>query len=357
MAFATFLEHVFQHAGLLWLLGLLPALVLLTVTSRRQRARAVGVWAGLAGGTPGGWPGPALRLAALGLLVIGSAGPLWGREARVPPARGRDLVVALDVSQSMLAEDHAGRSRLARARAALDRLIDLIQRRGGHRVGLILFAGQARTVCPLTDDYDHVRYLLAEAHPGRFGPRERLGPGEGGPIGTSLQAALEAAVAAHDPEAAGFQDTLLVTDGDDLSGHWSAAARGARAAGVPVHALGLGDPAEPSLIPTGQPEEPFLVEELPDGTRRKVETCRHDEVLTGVAGATGGAAVFEEGGADVLVRWFQDHVAGRPVRERWEDQRPVPVHQFAWFFAAGLALVLAELVAGEGVRRPCLTGK
>src|SRR5262249_22924949 len=129
--------------------------------------------------------------------VVGVAGPQWGRDWEEAAASGPDLVVVLDLSRSMLAQDVLP-SRSERARKALRELSYTIERRGGQRVALVVFAARARVVCPLTHDYDHFRLAVDQQDPANT-PRE-LRPHSGGPTsGTRIGAGLEAAVKALDP--------------------------------------------------------------------------------------------------------------------------------------------------------------
>src|SRR5207302_10862009 len=94
----------------------------------------------------------ALFLAAAALLAIALVGPQWGQVIDEPPenpSKGRDVLIVLDVSRSMLAEDVAP-SRLARAKADVHDLAVWLERQGGYRVGLVAFADRAALLCPLT---------------------------------------------------------------------------------------------------------------------------------------------------------------------------------------------------------------
>src|SRR5262249_58131955 len=128
---------------------------------------------------------------------------------------GRDLVVVLDLSRSMLARDVLP-SRLERAGQALDDLSRAVERRGGHRLALVVFAARARIACPLTHDYDHFRQALAEQDAANPHPDIRPA-GDDVQSGTRIGAALRLAVEAHDPHYRdhGTQDILLLSDGDD----------------------------------------------------------------------------------------------------------------------------------------------
>lgn len=136
----------------LYLLALLPALGLLFLWDRWRRRRAfarLGSPASLQAlvHAPGGgrfWRGLFLTLGLL-CLVLGTAGPQWGRDYTQSTASGRDLVVVLDCSRSMFAETP---SRLERAKTALLDLSQTIEKRGGARLALVVFAGRAAWPAP-----------------------------------------------------------------------------------------------------------------------------------------------------------------------------------------------------------------
>src|SRR5262249_39062441 len=143
-------------------------------------------------------------------------------------------------------------SRLERAKAALADLSRGVERRGGHRLALVVFAGRARLACPLTHDYDHFRETLDAVD--TAAPDTDLEPGPGVASGTRIGRGLAQAVLAHDPRFQGCRDILLVSDGDDPArdGEWRQGAAEARAQGIPVHAVGVGDPDRGHRIPAGE---------------------------------------------------------------------------------------------------------
>src|SRR5262245_14822765 len=200
----TWLEAVMArlaHPSALWLLAVLPALGVVGVIAsyrRRRDLRRLGSGLALRALTaPGrGWGTLRALCWSTGLtaLILGIAGPRWGTDPSQEAAAGRDLVVVLDLSRSMLAEQP---SRQERARRALTDLAASLQRRGGHRVALVLFAARAKLVCPLTHDYDHFRDAVRQADADGLPAELRPSP-EGGPSGTRIGAALRLAVEAHD---------------------------------------------------------------------------------------------------------------------------------------------------------------
>ncbi len=178
-----------------------------------------------------------LTAGAVGLLALALMGPRYGRAVRTVEQRGVDLVIALDVSRSMLAEDVAT-SRLARAKHEINELLDELS---GHRVGLVLFAGDAFLYCPLTTDYGAVRLFLDVA-----------GPSLVPTPGTNFEAALRTALQAFeetsgDPDpphaAARSKAILVVSDGENHVGRVDAVLQEARAEGVTIYAAGVGTTA------------------------------------------------------------------------------------------------------------------
>lgn len=329
------------------LLILLPVLWWLD-RSRARRARqlarqAAGVlgWQQIAGWSA--WRRQmGLLLAAL-VLVIAATGPQWGQDPKQRVGFGRDVVILLDISRSMLARDRSDAdatrlvSRLERAKSYLADWLDVLERRGGYRLGLVWFAGQARLVCPLTDDYQHVRAVIELAHPDFWGPAGRLAVGQRGAIGTSLRQGLEVALQAHDPSARGFQDILLISDGDDQDTSPADLADQARQRSIRIHALGVGCSQPAAYIPGPNPQE-FLQW---DG--QIVQTRRRDDLLTTLARVSGGQYIPEETASQPLMHWWV-HTLSREQKRVWSPFGPPrPKQQSELFFAAALLLFLVAL--------------
>lgn len=171
--------------------------------------------------------GLTLRLTALALLVVGAAGPQWGRETTRRQSQGSDIVFLIDVSASMDVRD-VPTSRLDETRREA---LGLLQRMEGSRVAVVAFAGDAVRLCPLTLDQAATRLVL-----------ETIESGTVSMPGTDLGRGLEAAVRALPPGRRDDQAVVLWTDGEDLEGHASAAIDAAAKAGVRVFAVGVGTP-------------------------------------------------------------------------------------------------------------------
>jgi Ca-activated chloride channel family protein len=323
----------FAHPWALFLLAAPLLLGLLAVWSGRRRRRALARLGNVATleGLLAPRRGPRLLRGfclTLGFfsLALGIAGPQWGRDWDQAVAPGRDLIVVLDDSRSMLADQP---SRLERAKAALLDLAAEVRKRGGHRLALVAFAGRARLVCPLTHDYDHFRSAVEEIPATYVDPE--LTPGPGDASGTRIGAALQLALLAHDPRFPGARDLLLLSDGDDPArdGEWREGATAAHLEGVPVYVVGLGDPSNAKPI------------RLDDG--KEVLTRLEEEPLREIARLTGGEYFPAHNETLRLGRVYLDWIANREVREDRDDALPVFQQRYAWFFLPAFVLLAGAL--------------
>ena len=166
-------------------------------------------------------------------LILALTGPQFGTRLAMAERRGVDVVVALDVSRSMRAQDVVP-SRLQRAKYQIGELLDGLQ---GDRVALIIFAGQAFVQCPLTLDYGAVRMFM-----------DIVGTEAISVQGTAIGDALDLAITSFDEEERQHRAVVLFTDGEDHLGDPLAVAERAAEAGVRVFAVGVGTP-DGELIP------------------------------------------------------------------------------------------------------------
>lgn len=165
--------------------------------------------------------------AGLFLFGIALAQPQCGSHTETTKRKGIDVVVALDVSNSMLAQD-VQPSRLERAKLELLTLLDELK---GDRVGIVLFAGDAFIQCPLTSDYAAARLFLKEARP------EQMQQG-----GTNIGAALELSKKIFDGADRGSKDrvVVLLSDGEDLADEYGTILEELREGGIRIFAVGIG---------------------------------------------------------------------------------------------------------------------
>ena len=340
--------HHFAHPRLLYLLILLmPALTVVSIVAgvRRRRALArLGSRPALeALASVSRWRRALKSLFlsfSLSLAVVAAAGPQWGYEPEPVTAVGRDVVVVVDLSRSMLAEDVLP-NRLERARRAVAELAEVVQKTGGYRLGLVAFAGEARVVCPLTPDYDHFREALAD-----LDPNDPLlaakSPEFGIASGTRLGKALGMAVQLHDPRKRGHQDILVLSDGDDPArdDEWATGADLARERSIPVYPIGIGNPDADSPIPDAA-GRPIVHDD------KEVRTRLTERPLEEIARVTGGVYVPARLDLPPMDEWFRGYVRTHPDEGEAEDLLPTLKSRAAPFYGGALALFAFATVLGD----------
>ncbi len=334
---------VFAAAG--WLVALIvPPLLwlLLKAADRRADRRATVLLGPQASAAREAWHARTrgwqrfFQLCGLCWLVLALARPQWGASEVTITQRGQDVVIALDVSRSMLAEDVAP-NRLERAKAELTTF--LRQHRDG-RVGLVLFAGAAFVQAPLTGDLATAEVFLKMAAPDMISA-------QGTAIGTALRVSRELLQAGAGPDALpGFQAILLVTDGEDLEGGWELEAEACRRLGITVIPVGIGE-ATGGLIPITDAQG-RAAGFLKDAEGNLVLTRLDLAALERLAAIGGGSAfrIGRDGLAGERLRAVLDNLGRRDF-----DDRRVTRHQERYQWPLGLALVHFCLAMGIAPRR------
>jgi len=169
----------------------------------------------------------ALLILAVVFLSLALARPQIGTRLEEVKREGQDIIVAIDVSKSMLAEDISP-SRLEKAKHEISRIIDKLD---GDRIGIVVFAGEAFVQCPLTLDYGAAKLLLSVVNPGLV------------PLpGTNIPAAIEKAVQAFEQKERKYKVLLLITDGENHTGEAEKVAEAAAKEGVVIYTVGIGTP-------------------------------------------------------------------------------------------------------------------
>lgn len=169
-----------------------------------------------------------LMLVALVLLIVAAARPQFGQKENTVKRQGIEVMVALDISNSMLAEDVAP-NRLDRAKQMLSKMIDNMV---DDKVGLVVFAGEAFTQLPITCDYVSAKMFLNTITP-------NLIQTQGTAIGTALQTAI---TSFGSPESEAGRAIILITDGENHEDDAIAAAKKAYELGIKVFVIGIGKP-------------------------------------------------------------------------------------------------------------------
>ena len=310
----------------------------------RSRVRAVARVLGARAATLATGDGARARVAHGVLLVTGllAAGvavmqPAWGEGESGAQQRGVDVLVCLDVSRSMLARDQAP-SRLLAAHRAIAELAD---RARGDRLGLVVFAGEARLAVPLTRDVDTFTTMARLQDP--------LSVSRGG---TDLGAALDTAATALEGANGDHEVILLLTDGEDNEGGGLRAAERCSRRGITVHSVGFGSRRGGKIPVQGDGGEVFLR----DGSGEEVVTAADAVALERIADATGGRFVSSVDTPRALVALYDDEIVPMARKAFGERERQERENRFQWPLGVALAcfvlsLFVPQFIASSGVRR------
>lgn len=249
---------------------------------------------------------PYLRMLALALAVLALARPqAIERETKVR-SQGVDLLVALDLSTSMLAEDlQGGEQRMNRLDMAKEVLGNFIRGRGGDRIGLIAFAARPYPAAPLTLDHAWLEATVARLETGAVEDGTALGDA----LLTALNRLRAGPVDGHHQQRGASQAVILITDGRNNAGSASPelAAAAARTLGIRVHAIGIGSRGR-AVIPIEDP--------LGGVIYRQVQADLDEPVLREIAALTGGG-YFRADDPAGLARVFReiDRLEKRPIEQ------------------------------------------
>jgi Ca-activated chloride channel family protein len=262
-----------------------------------------------------------LVLAAFVSIVIGLTEPKWNPQPQRIKRKGRDIVVLLDTSRSMLAEDIRP-SRLERS-----------------KIAIVTFAGNASVKCPLTQDYAFVRLVLSDV------TTESSSRG-----GTMIGDAIRKAVTdVFDRQSREYKDVVLITDGEEHEGSESfaeqAAARAAEE-GARIIAIGLGDEAEGSRVPITGPdgEKTFL-----KYWGREVWSKLGGDLLRSIVYATPGGKFLavEPGQTFDLGEIYESQIASAEKRELESVTMTRYDEKFQIFIALAIGLLVCEVFISE----------
>ncbi len=274
----------------------------------------------------------ALLLAAVACLAVAMAKPRLGYTFEEAKRKGRDVILAIDTSRSMLATDVAP-NRLARAKLAAQDLLDAL---GGDRVGLVAFAGSAFLQAPLTVDYSAALATLEELD-------TNIIPAGG----TNLAEAIHVALKAFGKGEGESRVLVLFTDGEELSDDVLAAARKA-AGSVRIFPVGVGS-GDGSLIPI--PGANGGTEFVKDAQGNFVKSRLDETKLREIASLTGGTYIHLQNGPAEMRRLVEKDLAA--VKEKEFDARMArrPIERFQWPLGAGIFCLVASMLLGERRRK------
>ena len=274
-----------------------------------------------------------LLAAGFVLAAIAAARPQWGRSDFQVSSRGASLLVALDVSRSMLATD-VRPNRLERAKVDI---LDLIADLKGDRAGLLVFRGKGVMLCPITADYAFLRQAIDSVSVDSA-PRGETD------IADALDKALEALASSSEDNCA----IVLISDGEDLAGRAKAAAQKAASRNIPIFTVGIGDPAGADVPdPDGGGAMKFggqkVRSRLTESTLKEIATVSGGAYIplatAGTAGTTLGA----------IYRQHLSRLAKREFDEMLENRF---VERYRLFLVPAILLLLAAAALSTGRLAP-----
>jgi Ca-activated chloride channel family protein len=280
-----------------------------------------------------GWIKIALLTLAAGFMVVALARPQTGSKLHTVESQGREIVLVVDVSNSMLAED-VSPSRMARTRYAISRLVE---RMNNDRIGIVAFADEAEVLLPITADYK-----MAESVTKRLSPD--LIAAQGTDIGEALEVALLSFT--RSTKDSKSRVIILITDGEAHDSTTEAAIEQAKAEGAIICAIGIGTPEGTPLKINGEIME--------DNEGKMVVTKLGEPLLQQLAEATGGIYTRSRNdsfGLDEIIARLDEMEATQLSLMTFEEYD----EQYQWFLGVALLLLLAEMLIFER-RNPLLKG-
>lgn len=261
----------------------------------------------------------------IGALVVAWANPQWGTKKEKINRKGIDLFIALDISESMLAEDVTP-SRLLRARKFSQDLIDKVK---GDNVGAIFFACNAYMQVPLTADYAFAEMFLSTADPG-------MAPSQG----TAIGEAIDVAARSFNEDNKNHKALIIISDGEDHDGNAMESAKNAYSDGLLTFTVGVGS-GEGAFIPIQvQGRSDFKRDESGNPVRSQM----NEQMLKDVANAGGGVYFNLAAGSEKVAEALQAHID--MIEKQEFEQRVFNEYEsyFQWFIGLAIIFLLVEFL-------------
>lgn len=264
---------------------------------------------------------------AFSFLILSLAGPQFGIKLQEAKRKGAELIIALDVSNSMLAEDIAP-SRLERSKQAISRLVDKLQ---ADRIGLIVFAGEAYTQLPITSDYVSAKMFLSTINP-------NLVPVQGTAIGEAIQMASNSFSETTDSDKA----IIVISDGENHENDPVNAAEEAVKKGITVNVVGVGSPNGVPIPVMESGQKSYLK----DNEGNVVITKMNDKMLSNIATAGNGQFVVASG-ADMGLDVIMDQISKMKKAEYKAKIYTDYEDQYQWPLALAFLFLFLEFIILE----------
>lgn len=329
----------FAHPELLYLLLLLPLLIAFYVVTVRRKKKAMAEFGNpellkplmpLLSFRRGAWKF-VLLLFALLFVILGVAGPQFGSKLQQVKKQGVELIIALDVSNSMLAQDIKP-SRLEKAKMAISRMVEKLS---NDKVGLIVFAGDAYVQLPITTDYSSAKLFLS-------GINTDIVPVQGTAIGT----AIDLAARSFTPETETSKAIIVITDGENHQDDAIAAAKAARDKGITIHTIGMGLEQGAPIPKKGNPGQ------FRKDARGNVVISKLDETTLREVAKAGEGLYVRASNTDVGLNQLLDEVNRMDKSLLEERVYSDYAEKYQYFLWAGLFFIFVEfMVLGRKNKR------
>ncbi len=330
----------FEHVELLWLLALLPAFYLLYVYFRWKRKKNLELF---------GDPATVARLMpntskykptvkmiiflfASALFIVGVANPQFGTKLQEVKRKGVEVMIALDVSNSMLAEDLKP-NRLERAKQAVSRLIDKLE---NDRIGIVVFAGDAFLQLPLTTDFSAAKLLLAGINTEMIKTQ-----------GTALGSAIKLSMDSFSKDNKKQKALIIISDGENHEDDALGMAKKALENNVIIHTIGMGleDGAPIPKYRNGQVDSYYK-----DNAGNTVISKLNAGMLSQIA-EIGGGRFTRASLANMELSDLLDEIAGMEKQEFASKEYTDYISRYMYFILPALLLLILEFMLSESKNR------
>lgn len=270
---------------------------------------------------------------ALGFLILGICNLQTGTKTQDVKREGADIMVCLDVSNSMMAQDLTP-NRLERAKIALEKMIDKLE---GDRLGIVVFAGEAYVQLPITTDYGAAKLFLESISP-------RIVPVQG----TNIAAAINTSLESFGKDEGKNKAIVIITDGEQNEEDDAVSvAEEAAKRNITIHTIGVGSE---SGVPI-----PNMINGVPSGYKKDkqgntVVTKLDPKILQDIAAATNGVYV-QATSADIGLDAIMNKIEEMDKKEMESKMYTDYEDQFQWFLGAALLLLIVEALISERVSK------
>lgn len=331
-------EFRFQYPSLLWVFLIIPIIDISWILNRRWKNKALKQYASTSVVTSifNGFSNTrsilkfVLFRIGIGLVVIALTNPQYGENERTVESKGIDIMIALDVSKSMLAEDIVeGYNRLKIAKIGISRLLDQLH---GDHVGIVVFAGEAYKQLPITPDYFVAKLFLKSIQTQMISSQ-----------GTDIGNAIDQCMSSFDFSRETNKAIVILSDGEDHEEQAIEAANNAAEEGVVTCTIGMGS-TKGVPIPIFRKSKKVGV--VKDKNNETVLTKLNEENLISIAQAGDGTYIRAQG-LDLQLKKILERIKKIEKSTLKKERYSSYDDQFQWFLIPGLLLLLLNIIISE----------